>query len=104
MQLTRMPSPAWATAIARVSAITAPLEVAYAAPPSRGRSAAIGDSLRTDIAGARAAGIDGIFITGGLQGAALGADPEGNVAPARLAAFCETAGEAPAAALPVLRW
>ena len=72
--------------------------------PARDRIAAIGDSLRTDIAGARAAGIDGIFITGGLQGAALGADPEGNVAPARLAAFCETAGEAPAAALPVLRW
>ena len=72
--------------------------------PAHARIAAIGDSLRTDIAGARAAGIDGIFITGGLQGAALGADPEGNVAQARLAAFCEAAGEAPAAALPVLRW
>jgi HAD superfamily hydrolase (TIGR01459 family) len=73
-------------------------------PPARDRIAAIGDSLRTDIAGARAAGIDGIFVTGGLQGEAMGADAEGNVAPARLAAFCEAAGEAPAAALPVLRW
>ncbi len=78
--------------------------LALIAAPARDRIAAIGDSLRTDIAGARAAGIDGIFITGGLQGAALGADPEGNVAPARLAAFCAAAGEAPTAALPVLRW
>ncbi len=72
--------------------------------PARARIAAIGDSLRTDIAGARAAGIDGLFVTGGLQGEALGADAEGNVEPARLEALCETAGEAPAAALPVLRW
>jgi HAD superfamily hydrolase (TIGR01459 family) len=78
--------------------------LALIAAPARDRIAAIGDSLRTDIAGARAAGIDGIFITGGLQGAALGADPEGNVAPARLDAFCAAAGEAPTAALPVLRW
>ena len=71
---------------------------------ARDRIAAIGDSLRTDIAGARAAGIDGIFVTGGLQGEEMGADAEGNVDAARLAAFCEAAGEAPAAALPVLRW
>jgi HAD superfamily hydrolase (TIGR01459 family) len=78
--------------------------LALIAAPPRGRIAAIGDSLRTDIAGARAAGIDGIFVTGGLQGEALGADAQGNVAPARLAAFCAAAGEAPAAALPMLRW
>ena len=77
---------------------------ALIAAPARGRIAAIGDSLRTDIAGARAAGIDGIFITGGLQGEALGADAQGNVDAARLAAFCDAAGEAPVAALPVLRW
>ena len=77
---------------------------ALIAAPARGRIAAIGDSLRTDIAGARAAGIDGIFVTGGLQGEELGADSEGNVDAARLAAFCEAAGEAPVAALPVLRW
>jgi hypothetical protein len=34
----------------------------------------------------------------------LGADAEGNVEPARLTAFCDAAGETPAAALPVLRW
>ena len=73
-------------------------------PLARDRIAAIGDSLRTDIAGARTAGIDGIFVTGGLQAEELGADAKGNVEPARLTAFCEAAGEAPAAALPVLRW
>jgi hypothetical protein len=34
----------------------------------------------------------------------MGADPDGNVDPARLTAFCKAAGEAPVAALPVLRW
>ncbi len=59
---------------------------------------------RTDIAGARAAGIDGLFITGGLQGAELGVDAQGNAEPARLEALCAATGEAPAAALPALRW
>ncbi len=45
-----------------------------------------------------------LLIIGGLQGEKLGADAQGNVEPARLEALCETAGEAPAAALPVLRW
>jgi HAD superfamily hydrolase (TIGR01459 family) len=72
--------------------------------PDRGRIAAIGDSLRTDIAGANRAGIDGLFITGGLQGAELGVDSDGNAEPARLAALCATAGALPAAALPALRW
>lgn len=70
----------------------------------RSRFAAIGDSLRTDIAGATNAGIDAIFITGGVQGEELGADPEGNVDPERLRAACRTAGQRPVAALPALRW
>ena len=72
--------------------------------PARARIAAIGDSLRTDIAGAQAAGIDGIFITGGLQGEELGVDAAGNAEPERLSALCAAAGELPTAALPVLRW
>ena len=70
----------------------------------RGRIAGIGDALRTDIAGANTAGIDGIFVTGGLQGAELGVDADGNAAPARLAALCAAEGHTPVAALPVLRW
>lgn len=69
-----------------------------------GRIAGIGDSLRTDIAGARQAGLDGIFITGGVQGEELGVDAAGNADPARLARLCAAAGEDPIAALPVLRW
>jgi HAD superfamily hydrolase (TIGR01459 family) len=71
---------------------------------ARGRIAGIGDSLRTDIAGAMRAGIDGIFITGGLQGEELGADAEGNVDPERLSALCAAENARPAAALPALRW
>src|SRR5262245_25536067 len=43
-QFTRMPSRPWSTAIARVSAITAPLDAEYAVSP-RGRSAEIDDTL-----------------------------------------------------------
>lgn len=71
---------------------------------ARPRIAAIGDSLRTDIAGAVAAGIDGLFVTGGLQGEELGVDAQGKADPARLAALCDAAGVQPTAALPVLRW
>ncbi|MFQ5775879.1 MAG: TIGR01459 family HAD-type hydrolase [Kiloniellaceae bacterium] len=71
---------------------------------ARARLAAIGDALRTDIAGANAVGIDGIFVTGGLQGEALGVDAQGYPEPARLAALCEAEGQFPVAALPVLRW
>jgi len=78
----------------------------FAAVPQvpRARIAAIGDSLRTDIAGANAAGIDGIFVSGGLQGEELGVDAEGNADPARLRALCAEEGHWPKAALPALRW
>ncbi len=70
----------------------------------RARVAAIGDSLRTDIAGANAVGIDGIFIMGGLQARDLDVDNEGYATPPRLAAQCAAEGHTPAAALPVFRW
>lgn len=72
--------------------------------PARARVAAIGDALRTDIAGANAAGIDGLFVVGGLQGEMLGADAEGYPDPRRLAAQIEVEGHTPVAALPKLRW
>jgi len=37
-----------------------------------GRTLAIGDSLRTDMCGARALGIDGLFVFGGIHAAELG--------------------------------
>ena len=39
--------------------------------PPRGRILAVGDSLRTDIAGAARAGIDSLFILGGIHAAEL---------------------------------
>ncbi|MFM9843485.1 MAG: TIGR01459 family HAD-type hydrolase [Dongiaceae bacterium] len=39
--------------------------------PPHGRILAVGDSLRTDIAGATRAGIDSLFILGGIHGAEL---------------------------------
>lgn len=70
----------------------------------RKRIAAIGDSLRTDVAGAAAAGIDAIFIVGGIHGEELGF-VQGTAPDAeRLAALYLAAGHLPAAALPRLRW
>lgn len=40
----------------------------------RARTLAIGDLLATDIAGAKAAGIDSLWVLGGIHGAALDAD------------------------------
>ena len=56
----------------------------------RRRLVAVGDSLRTDIAGAAAAGIDSILVTGGIHAEEF-ADP------ARLAAALDEAGLAPVA-------
>ena len=71
---------------------------------AHGRIAAVGDTLRTDIAGANAVGIDGILIMNGLQAGDFGVDAEGYAAPDRLAARCALEGHRPAAALPVFRW
>ena len=76
--------------------------------PERRKVLVIGDSLTTDIAGGRAAGLDCLLITGGIHAAALGVDsgidsdevPE----PARLARLCADKGVRPDAVLPVLRW
>lgn len=71
---------------------------------ARDRIAAVGDTLRTDIAGANAVGIDGILIMNGLQAGDFGVDAEGYAPPERLAARCAQEGHRPAAALPVFRW
>lgn len=70
----------------------------------RSRIAAIGDSLRTDIAGAAKAGIDSLFVISGIHGEALGADRNGNVDPDRLAALYDAEGQHPNAAMPLLQW
>lgn len=68
------------------------------------RIAAIGDSLRTDVAGAKASGIDSIFIAGGIHGEELHVDSKGNVDPQAYEAFMAAAEWKPTAALPFMRW
>jgi HAD superfamily hydrolase (TIGR01459 family) len=62
----------------------------------RARILAVGDSLRTDIAGANAAGIDGLLVLGGIH--------KDEIAGVDLEAACRRQGAMPAAAVPGFRW
>lgn len=64
----------------------------------RARVLAVGDALRTDIAGAAAAGVDACWVLGGLHGAHLGADH------ALIEAEAARAGLAPVATVPSFVW
>ncbi|MBP2292331.1 TIGR01459 family HAD-type hydrolase [Azospirillum rugosum] len=68
------------------------------------RILAVGDSLRTDVAGANAAGIDVALVTFGIHQEELGGAWGESVDPVRLAAAAETAGHTPTYAVPSLRW
>ena len=73
--------------------------------PDRRRVLCVGDSLRTDMAGAAASGLDAVLIAGGIHDrelgqTAYGQDPD----PAQLAALCAAHGLAPTAALACFRW
>jgi len=77
-------------------------ELLHGIAPSR--IAAIGDSLRTDVAGAQAAGIDSIFVAGGIHGEELRVDSEGRMDAEAYAAFIDAAEWKPTAVLPFMRW
>jgi HAD superfamily hydrolase (TIGR01459 family) len=68
---------------------------------SPGRTLAIGDSLRTDMSGARGLGIDGLFVSGGIH-----ADELGRESPSRdaLSGMFAAAGVTPQAVTPRLVW
>jgi ribonucleotide monophosphatase NagD (HAD superfamily) len=70
----------------------------------RARILAVGDSLRTDIAGADGAGIDSVLVTGGLHAEEMGLEPGSLPDAATLAAACRRAGHTPIAAIPRLVW
>ncbi|OYY03014.1 MAG: HAD family hydrolase [Acidocella sp. 35-58-6] len=61
---------------------------------TRERTLAVGDSLRTDIAGAKAAGIDSCWVLSGIHALHAGEAP----------AQAEAAGMAPVAILPAFNW
>jgi HAD superfamily hydrolase (TIGR01459 family) len=64
----------------------------------------VGDSLATDIKGARAAGYDSLFVTRGIHAEELGIEPGADPEPERLAEVCARHGERPTAAIASLRW
>lgn len=72
--------------------------------PARARTVAIGDSLRTDIAGARGAGLDAVLVTSGIHADELGAAGGAPADPQRLAALCAAEGHVPSAVIPAFRW
>jgi ribonucleotide monophosphatase NagD (HAD superfamily) len=73
------------------------------APVEKRRVLAIGDGMKTDIIGARQAGLDALFVTGGIhrslhkKGLTSPADPDA------LRQLCEENGVSPVAAIPMLR-
>ncbi len=72
----------------------------------RRRILAVGDALRTDIAGAKAVAVDAVLVAGGLHGEAFaGAGGGGSALDAgRIAKACGLAGLAPVAALAGFVW
>lgn len=64
----------------------------------------IGDSLHHDIAGARAAGIDSLFVAAGIHAAALGLAWGETPDEARLEALFTDTGQRPDYVIPTFRW
>lgn len=71
----------------------------------KSRILAVGDSLRTDVAGANAAGIDVALVTAGIHQEELGGAAWGEaVDPVNLRALADASGNMPTYAMPSLRW
>ena len=70
----------------------------------RARVLAVGDSLRTDIAGAEAAGIPAALVLGGLHADEFGATAGQHADLAKVAAAATAANVHPAALVPALVW
>jgi HAD superfamily hydrolase (TIGR01459 family) len=70
----------------------------------RRRILAVGDSLRTDIAGAENVGIDGLLVAGGIHGEEFGVAENELPDIARLAAGVAASGHRPVAVIPRFRW
>ncbi len=66
----------------------------------RQRILAVGDAFITDMAGAAAAGLDGLFVTGGIHAEELGTPPD----PVRLQALARSFGLRPVAAIAGFVW
>ena len=70
----------------------------------RSRILAVGDSLRTDVAGAAGAGIDSLLVLCGIHAEELAGACGPQADPAKLAAACASAGRRPTYAIPAFTW
>jgi HAD superfamily hydrolase (TIGR01459 family) len=69
------------------------------------RVLAVGDALRTDVAGAAAVGMDAVFVTStGIMAREMGIAPFQDPDPATLARLCAAEGQFPTAAIAAFRW
>ena len=77
-------------------------EAARGSAVERTRILAIGDAVRTDLAGAAGYGVDGLLIGHGIHREEL--MPSGGIEADRLAALLATSPHRPVAAMPALAW
>lgn len=68
------------------------------------RILAVGDSLRTDVAGAAGVGLDSLLVLGGIHAEELAGADGPHADPARLAKACAEAGRWPTYAIPAFTW
>ena len=78
-------------------------ERARGAPLEKRRALAIGDGMKTDIAGAARAGLDALFVTGGIHRSLHGEAPASPADPIELQRLYDEHGLSPLAAIPHLR-
>jgi HAD superfamily hydrolase (TIGR01459 family) len=72
-------------------------------PLDKRRVLAIGDGMRADIVGAMRAGLDALFVTGGIHRSLHGESPASPVDPIELQRFYDKSEVWPVAAIPLLR-
>jgi len=70
----------------------------------RSRILAVGDSLRTDVAGAAGVGIDTLLVLGGIHAEELAGASGPHADPRKLAAACAAASQWPTYAIPAFTW
>lgn len=70
----------------------------------RSRTLAVGDSLETDVAGAKAAGVASALVAGGIHACEIGAGADGSFDARALDALCAQVGLRPDFTLPALVW
>jgi HAD superfamily hydrolase (TIGR01459 family) len=78
-------------------------ERARGEPIEKGRVLAIGDGMKTDIAGAAGVGLDSLFVTGGIHRSVHGETPASPADPIELRRLYDEHGMSPVAAIPWLR-